>query len=170
MSFVIIVFSLLLFSLGCYCYGAYRLSKYAKRVSSSKGMLVLLVPPYTFYFAFSELNEAGKSTPTAFATFGVTAFVVTLIFFGGTVGDVLSGNLAPYKEPVGISQQAEKAEEDKKEAKLDKPMAKDAGETDTTEADAGKTDAADAKAGDAANTNSDGKAEKEEGDKDDEKE
>ena len=73
-------------------WGAFGISKYAFRVSSGKGLAVLLFPPYTFYFAFKELQEEGKEGPITFWLWGAFTTVMLLLAFWGPINLVLTGN------------------------------------------------------------------------------
>ncbi len=60
-----------------FVYGTIQLARYAFRVSTGRGLATLLVPPYTLYFAFAELDEEDKAIPTASWVFGL--FVTVLL-------------------------------------------------------------------------------------------
>ncbi|MBA2664170.1 MAG: hypothetical protein H0U74_17900 [Bradymonadaceae bacterium] len=78
---------LLLISVGLVAYviGALKLAKFGFRVSTGTGLLVLLCPPYTFFFAMFKLEEAGKELPTALCMFGL----VTALVLGGLFNEPL---------------------------------------------------------------------------------
>jgi hypothetical protein len=81
MFLITITLALILFGIGAYFYGAFRLSKYAFRISGGLGVGVLLFPPLTFYFALWKLEEEGKELPTALCMFGLVTSIVLVGMF-----------------------------------------------------------------------------------------
>jgi hypothetical protein len=145
MTLVVITALLFAVAIGSYIWGAYKLSEYAFRINQTKGLLVLLCPPYTFYFAFAELNEAGKETPTASAAFGLLATALLTLIFWTPITLVFTGQmskLTPPKENVAESMEdkdesesqdeEQKAEDQKKEESSEEDKGADAGSTADT--------------------------------------
>ncbi len=64
MLFAGVILTLLAVTVVSFLVGAFWLSKYASRLSAAQAALVLLVPPYTFYFAFYKLQVEGKEMPS----------------------------------------------------------------------------------------------------------
>ncbi len=73
---------LIAIAVGAFIYGTIQLSTYAFRISTGRGIAVLLFPPYTVYFAFAELNQEEKALPTASWVFGlfVTALLMAIFW------------------------------------------------------------------------------------------
>lgn len=73
---------LIAIAIGAFIYGTIQLSTYAFRVSTGRGIAVLLLPPYTLYFAFAELDQEEKAFPTAAWVFGlfVTALLMAIFW------------------------------------------------------------------------------------------
>ena len=69
---ITVVGSLLAITFIAYWWGAFKLSKFAFRVSTGAGIMVLLVPPYTFMFAM-KLQQEEKELPMAAWLFGIVA-------------------------------------------------------------------------------------------------
>ena len=99
---VVLTLALIVFGLGTYFYGAYRLSKYGFRLSSGIGWAVLLFPPYTFYFAFKKLEVAGKELPTALASFGLVLAIGLTVMFSYDLQMVFTGQLDELLEEMDV--------------------------------------------------------------------
>jgi F0F1-type ATP synthase assembly protein I len=84
-----------------YIAGAILVSKYAFRISTLQGLLVLLLPPYTFYFAFWKLHEDDKSTAVATWAFGFVVTILLSVVFWPMVQALVQGNWAALKSPAG---------------------------------------------------------------------
>lgn len=84
-----------------YIAGAILVSKYAFRISTLQGLLVLLLPPYTFYFAFWKLHEDDKSTAVATWAFGFVVTILLSVVFWPMVQALIQGNWAALKAPAG---------------------------------------------------------------------
>jgi F0F1-type ATP synthase assembly protein I len=84
-----------------YIAGAILVSKYAFRISTLQGLLVLLLPPYTFYFAFWKLHEDDKSTAVATWAFGFVVTILLSVVFWPMVQALVQGNWAALKAPAG---------------------------------------------------------------------
>ncbi|GEM_PF-5086187 len=69
---IAVVGSLLAITFIAYWWGAFKLSKFAFRISTGAGVMVLLVPPYTFMFAM-KLQQEEKELPMAAWLFGIVA-------------------------------------------------------------------------------------------------
>lgn len=79
--------------------GAWGIAKYAFRISTGKGLAVLLLPPYTFYFSFYELQEEGKEKPIALWMWGLVTTAVVLVAFFQPLQMVLEGRAAELNPP-----------------------------------------------------------------------
>jgi len=79
--------------------GAYGIAKYAFRISTGKGLAVLLLPPYTFYFSFYELQEEGKEKPIALWMWGLVTTLLVAIAFMHPIQLVLQGRAAELNPP-----------------------------------------------------------------------
>ena len=86
-----ITLGLILVGVAAFIYGTIRLSKFAFRVSTGRGVAVLLFPPYALYFAFAELEEEDKAIPTASWLFGVVVTTLLLVLFQTPISLLLSG-------------------------------------------------------------------------------
>jgi hypothetical protein len=146
---------LILIGLGFFAYGAIALSKYAFRLGTGPGLLTLLVPPYTIYFALFKLEEDGKSWPTASWLFGLVVTVLLCIAFYPDLSAVARGDMERFEDPEPASATAaetpgstevdtETVQEDKAE---DKEVAAGADAGPATEGDAGAEAAAEGDAG-----------------------
>lgn len=80
-------------------FGAYGIAKYAFRISTGKGMGVLLFPPYTFYFSFFELQEEGKEKPIALWMWGLITTILIVVAFLQPIQLVLSGRADELNPP-----------------------------------------------------------------------
>jgi hypothetical protein len=83
----------LLIALGvvAFIYGTVRLSMYAFRISTGRGIATLLFPPYTAYFTFSELHEEEKAIPAAAWMFGIVVTALMLAIFWQPISYVMTG-------------------------------------------------------------------------------
>jgi hypothetical protein len=82
MGLVVITLILILIGVVAYFAGAYKLAQYGFRLSRGTGLLVLLFPPYTFFFALKKLEVDGKELPTAMCSFGlIVAGLMIAIFW-----------------------------------------------------------------------------------------
>ncbi|MFW5966764.1 MAG: hypothetical protein ACOCV2_04555, partial [Persicimonas sp.] len=112
----------ILIGVAFFVWGAIALSKYAFRLGTGTGLLTLLFPPYTFYFALFKLEEEGKSWPTASWLLGLILTVLLTIAFFPQVKALATGNKAYFEDAEsGAAATAEKdieeaeAEEEEKE-------------------------------------------------------
>ena len=85
MVLAIITLALLGITLAAFLIGSVWLSKFAFRLSPVKGLAVLLLPPYTFYFAFYELDNDSKDRPTALWMFGLVASILLVLVFSNAL-------------------------------------------------------------------------------------
>lgn len=92
MLLAVITLALIAFALGFFVYGAIGLSKYAFRLGTGPGLLCLLFPPYTFYFAFFKLEEEGKDFPTAAWLFGILTTALLVGVFWSPLSKVVTGD------------------------------------------------------------------------------
>lgn len=81
MELTIITLTLLGITVASFLVGSIWLAKYAFRLSAGQGIGVLLFPPYTFYFAFYQLDNDAKDRPTALWMFGLVASVLLVAIF-----------------------------------------------------------------------------------------
>jgi hypothetical protein len=72
---------LILVGLVAYGYGAFKLSRYAFRISSGLGIGVMLFPPLALFFGIFQLEEEGKELPTAMCMFGLVNTIVLVTLF-----------------------------------------------------------------------------------------
>jgi hypothetical protein len=140
MILVGITLFLILIGLGFFAYGAIALSKYAFRLGTGPGLLTLLFPPYTIYFALFKLEEDGKSWPTASWLFGIVVTVLLCITFYPDLSALARGDMERFQEPEETKQaSAESYEVESAEAEeADKP--EDSATAAAEDADAGATD------------------------------
>ena len=99
MTLVIITLGLVLITVLCFIAGAIGLSKYAFRLGSGPGMMTLLFPPYTFYFAFYKLDQDGKDRPAALWLFGLVATVLLVAIFWTPLSSAARGDFDALKPP-----------------------------------------------------------------------
>jgi hypothetical protein len=92
MLLAVITLALIAVALGFFVYGAWGLSKYAFRLGTGPGLLCLLFPPYTFYFAFFKLEEEGKDFPTAAWLFGILTTALLVGVFWSPLSKVATGD------------------------------------------------------------------------------
>ena len=92
MLLVVITLALIAVAVGFFIYGAIGLSKYAFRLGTGPGLLCLLFPPYTFYFAFFKLEEEGKDFPTAAWLFGILTTALLVGVFWAPLSKVVVGD------------------------------------------------------------------------------
>ena len=69
------------------------------RISTGKGLAVLLLPPYTFYFSFYELQEEGKERPIALWMWGLVTTILVAVAFMHPIQLVLQGRAAELNPP-----------------------------------------------------------------------
>lgn len=106
MLLVVITFLLIAVGVGSYIYGAWRLSRYAARVSGGLGIAVFLLAPVTFWFAFYELEQDGKEFPTTMWLFGLVSTVVLTLVFWTPISYVATGRMDLLEQPVGVAEAA----------------------------------------------------------------
>lgn len=99
MLLVGITLFLILIGLGFFVYGALALSKYAFRLGTGPGLMTLLFPPYTVYFAVFKLEEDGKSWPTAAWAFGLIITVLLTFAFWPDLSALMHGDMERFKTP-----------------------------------------------------------------------
>ena len=100
MTLIGITLFLMLIGVVAYIVGAIGLAKFAFRLSTGQGLAVILFPPYTFYFAFARLEEAGKEMPTAMCMFGIVTTAILSVLLVGTL------QLPAEEEGKGVEQVA----------------------------------------------------------------
>lgn len=94
MLFASITIGLILVGFVAFLIGTVWLSKYAFRISTGTGLLTLLFPPYTFYFAFFKLEEKGAEKSTATWMFGLlTTALLAGIFVPELLNEYRNGTL-----------------------------------------------------------------------------
>lgn len=81
MELAVVTILLLGITLVCFVWGTIGLSRYAFRLGTGPGLMVLLLPPYTFYFAFYKLDQESKDRPTALWAFGLIASLLLILVF-----------------------------------------------------------------------------------------
>ncbi len=102
--------------------GAFGIAKYAFRISSGKGAAVLLIPPYTFYFSFYELQEEGKEAPIALWISGMVVTVIIAAAFWQPINMVFNGQAA-LLDPASAEDVAKEFGAKEVSAELSKPIA-----------------------------------------------
>ncbi|MFP4598827.1 MAG: hypothetical protein ACLFVJ_11275 [Persicimonas sp.] len=134
----ITVFFVLL-GVGFFAYGAIALSKYAFRLGTGPGLLTLLFPPYTFYFALFKLEEEGKSWPTASWLFGLVVAALMVVAFWPDLSAVAQGDFSNFEEAEAAQTAPEKSKEAEAKEKAEKEIAEEKAEEEKAqeEADAG---------------------------------
>ena len=106
MELVVITFLLFGVAFIAYAYGAWKLSRYAARISGGLAMGVLLFPPLTFHFAFNKLDQEGKELPITMWMFGlVTAILLTFVFWT-PISYTLTGRIDELEPPSGVAEAA----------------------------------------------------------------
>ena len=100
MQLAVIVISLILAGLATYFYGAWKLSRYAARISGGLAIGVLLLPPVTYWFSFYTLKEEGKETPTSLWMIGMVTVALIVLNFWGPLTLIFSGRIAELEPPV----------------------------------------------------------------------
>ena len=99
MVLAVITLALLGITLACFVFGTLWLAKYAFRIGTGPGIGVLLFPPYTFYFAFYQLEHERKDRPTALWMFGLVASVLLVVIFAAPLQGLLSGDISALAAP-----------------------------------------------------------------------
>ncbi|QDG50034.1 hypothetical protein FIV42_04555 [Persicimonas caeni] len=160
MILVGITLFLILIGLGFFAYGAIALSKYAFRMGTGPGLMTLLFPPYTIYFALFKLEEEGKSWPTASWLFGIVVSILLTVAFWPDLSALMSGDMERFEGPIGAGaaavekygSQEEMLEEESSSDSADKKEEKaDEGEAAAEEkADGEKAEGADSAEGESA--------------------
>ena len=102
MILVVLTLILIVVGLVAYAIGAIKLAKYGFRISQGVGLAVLLVPPYTFYFAFKQLEVDGKELPTALCAFGLVLTVMLGAIFWQPLAMTFSGDLDEVDEMMTV--------------------------------------------------------------------
>lgn len=106
MLLVVITFLLVAVGVGAYCYGAWKLSRYAARISGGLAAGVLLFPPVAFWFSFYKLEEEGKEFPTTMWLFGMVSTLLLIVVFWTPISFVLTGRMAELEKPSGVAETA----------------------------------------------------------------
>lgn len=106
MLLVVITFLLIAVGVVAYWYGAWKLSRYAARVSGGLGVGVLLFPPVTFWFTFYKLEQEGKEFPTTMWLFGLVSTLLLVIVFWTPLSLVATGNMDQLEKPSGVAETA----------------------------------------------------------------
>ncbi len=101
---ILVVLTLILILVGMVAYGVgvAKLSKYAFRIGTGVGWAVILFPPYTFYFAFKQLEVDGKELPTALCCFGLVLTVLLALIFWQPLSMTLTGDLESVDEMMSV--------------------------------------------------------------------
>jgi hypothetical protein len=86
MTLVTISLLLLGITVLCYIAGTIWLSQYAARLGAGPRIMTLLLPPYTFYFAFYKLDQDTKHKPVFLWSFGVVATIIIALIFAEPLG------------------------------------------------------------------------------------
>ncbi|MEZ4461075.1 MAG: hypothetical protein R3E66_15400 [bacterium] len=102
--------------------GAFGIAKYAFRISSGKGALAFLFPPYTFYFSFFELQEEGKETPIALWLSGLFVTLLISVAFWQPINMVFQGK-ADELYPPAADEMEKQFGQKPVSAELSKPIA-----------------------------------------------
>lgn len=130
MLLVVITFLLVAVGVIAYWYGAWKLSRYAARISGGLGVGVLLVPPITFWFAFFKLEQEGKELPTTMWLFGMVSTILLVVVFWTPLSMVAQGRMDEIEKPMGVAESAvaahgmsedDKKRQDEKDAKKANP-------------------------------------------------
>jgi hypothetical protein len=90
MLLVLITFTLITVGVVSFLAGAWMISRYAFRISQGTGIGVLLFPPYTFYFAFFQLEQDGKEIPIATWLFGLVSTILLIFVFWQPINLVMT--------------------------------------------------------------------------------
>lgn len=106
MLLVVITFLLVAIGVIAYCVGAWKLSRYAARISGGLGVAVLLLPPVAFWFAFFKLEQEGKEMPTTLWMFGIVSTILLVIVFWTPISYVLTGRMDQLDAPSGVAETA----------------------------------------------------------------
>lgn len=115
----VITIGLVLFTFVSFVIGAIGLAKYAFRLGTGPGLMVLLFPPYTFYFAFYKLTHEDKDRPTAMWMFGLLATILLVFVFQHPLSLAARGDWSALEAP------KEEAPKPKYVPQPDKPAAPD---------------------------------------------
>lgn len=169
MFLISITLLLILVGFVAFVYGTIALSKFAFRISTGRGVAALLFPPYTLYFAFSELHEEDKDIPAAAWVFGflVTALLVSV--FATPLSHLVNGRwdkLEATSPGEAASEEFGDKEDDDEESDDDSGATAD-DESDSSDDESSESD--DEKSSDDENNDeSEGSSNEENGDKKDE--
>ncbi|MFB6350530.1 MAG: hypothetical protein ABEN55_02340 [Bradymonadaceae bacterium] len=156
MFLITITLALILVGFAAFVYGTVALSKYAFRVSTGRGIAALLFPPYTLYFAFSELEEEDKDIPAASWVFGFLVTTLLVAVFSTPLTHLANGRWSQL--------QATSPGEQATEAYGDRENSEDEGSDDESAA-TDNGDESDGDSGDESGESSDDGAAEEGGDK-----
>ena len=91
-----ITIGLVLITLISFVIGLAGLVRYAFRLGTGTGLLVLLCPPYAFYFAFYKLQHEDKDRPTAMWLFGLFATVLLVFVFWAPLSAAVKGDWSGF--------------------------------------------------------------------------
>ncbi len=98
MLLVLITLTLITIGVISFCVGAWLISRYAFRISSGTGVGVLLFPPYTFWFAFFQLEQDGKEIPIATWLFGLVSTILLIFVFWTPLNSMMTKGIAATAE------------------------------------------------------------------------
>lgn len=99
MQLAVIILSLIAAGLAAYFYGAWKLSRFAARISGGLAAGVLLFPPVTYWFSFHRLKEEGKEMPTSLWMFGMIITTLIIVMFWTPLTYVFTGRIAELEPP-----------------------------------------------------------------------
>ena len=149
MLLVLITFTLITIGVVSFFAGAWMISRYGFRVSTGTGVGVLLFPPYTFWFAFFQLEQEGKELPIATWLFGLVSTILLVFVFWAPLNLVATQGFAAAIESsespgeAAIAEYGDKSDEivEDDEAPAEEEPAEPAPAATTANADAGATGA-----------------------------
>ena len=102
MLLVVLTLILILIGLAAYLVGAIKLAKYGFRLGTGVGLAIILFPPYTFYFAFKQLEVDGKELPTAMCCFGLVLVVALTAMFWQPLALTFTGQFDEVDEMMSV--------------------------------------------------------------------
>ena len=134
---------LFLIALGFYVYGVIGLAKYAFRLSTGQGILVIFCAlffwPYIVYFALYKLREEGLEWPTFAYFFGVVTMPWLVTVFGAPLGHLVRGEFDQLETKgagAAVQEYQTKAEEngdDSEEADQEEASSESSDESETAD-------------------------------------
>lgn len=91
-----ITIGLVLITLISFIVGLVGLTRYAARLGTGTALLVLLCPPYAFYFSFYKLQHEDKDRPTAMWLFGLFATILLVFVFWAPLSAAMKGDWSGF--------------------------------------------------------------------------